>query len=201
MMLKDWLPKVGETPYEDLSGFKHFKKYPHPTRLDIDELEEENVLQATLKYLSKKPSSKIARFDFDWFLRLHKEMFGNVWDWAGALRTQNTQIGLDKLQIREALQGLSKDIPEWPTYFDDPNEIAARIHHRAVYIHPFRNGNGRWSRLLANIWLKQNDHGVTEWPVVADVSAIRHDYLNAVRAADNGDFHPLINLHREYMTT
>jgi hypothetical protein len=27
-------------------------------------------------------------------------------------------------------------------------EISARLHHRAVVIHPFLNGNGRWSRML-----------------------------------------------------
>lgn len=42
-------------------------------------------------------------------------------------------------------------------------EIAARIHHRAVQIHPFLNGNGRWSRMLVNIYLKQNGLQPTKW--------------------------------------
>ena len=43
-------------------------------------------------------------------------------------------------------------------------ELAVRIHFRAVHIHPFPNGNGRWSRLLGNIFLKQNDHPLVKWP-------------------------------------
>jgi Fic family protein len=42
-------------------------------------------------------------------------------------------------------------------------EISARLHYRAVVIHPFLNGNGRWSRMLANIYLKQNELKPTKW--------------------------------------
>lgn len=41
---------------------------------------------------------------------------------------------------------------------------AAEFHHRAVWVHPFEDGNGRWARLLANIWLMQHDQPVTIWP-------------------------------------
>ena len=43
----------------------------------------------------------------------------------------------------------------------DLSEQAVLLHHRAVQIHPFENGNGRWSRLLANIWLKKHAHPIT----------------------------------------
>ena len=34
-----------------------------------------------------------------------------------------------------------------------PDEIAVRFHHAIVFIHPFPNGNGRWSRLMADIFM------------------------------------------------
>ena len=60
--------------------------------------------------------------------------------------------------------------------------------------------NGRWSRLLANIWLKLHKLPLTEWPedVIGATSAIRDDYLAAIRAADTGDFAPLIEMHRRF---
>ena len=79
-------------------------------------------------------------------------------------------------------------------------EQAARLHHRAVRVHPFPNGNGRWARMLANVWLKRHDHMVTVWPeeTIGSKSIIRVEYLAAVRTADEGDEGPLIELHRRY---
>ncbi len=196
-MIVDWERRPGETPYEDLEGFIPVKIYPNPTRQQVDELEEENIRKATLKYLSKKPSKRKASFDYYWLLGLHREMYGDVWAWAGKTRTQNTQIGFDKYEIQGALMTLAADMQEWPNHFDFL-ECAMRIHHRAVQIHPFKNGNGRWSRLLANVWLKQNGQPLTEWPGIVGVSPIRDDYLAAVKAADALNFEALLALHRRY---
>lgn len=198
-MVKGWKQKPGETPYDDLGGFKQIKRFPSPSREIVDELEEENIRGTVIKYLSARPSEKIARFDYDWFLQLHAEMYGDVWEWAGQFRTTNTNVGVDKYQIREAMAGMALDVKEWPKHHKDPLEVAMHLHHRAVQIHPFNNGNGRWSRLLSNIWLKQNGHPLTEWPpAIAKESPIRDEYLAAVREADNLDFSRLWKLCREY---
>lgn len=196
-MVKDWEHRTGETPYDDLDGFKPSKLYPQPTRQHVDELEEENIRKATLKYLVTKPTRKTAPFDYYWLLELHKEMYSDVWEWAGKTRTQNTQIGIDKHEIGEALRTLAADIQEWPKHFDEI-ETAARLHHKAVQIHPFKNGNGRWSRLLSQIWQKQNGYPLTEWPSIVGESPIRNDYLHAVKEADNLNYAPLINLHKQF---
>ena len=54
--------------------------------------------------------------------------------------------------------------------------------------------------MLANIWLKQHGHAVTEWPeeVIGGGSVERGQYLAAIRAADNGDETPLLDLSRHY---
>jgi Fic family protein len=75
-------------------------------------------------------------------------------------------------------------------------EIAARIHHRAVQIHPFTNGNGRWSRMLANIYLKQNGLQATKWNenLLQEENPHRDDYIKALKKADNLDYKDLIKL-------
>ena len=77
---------------------------------------------------------------------------------------------------------------------------ATRLHHRAVSIHPFVNGNGRWSRMLANIWLKRHGQAIIEWPeeTIGSNSVIRDEYLGAIRAADAGDERPLRELHQRF---
>ena len=68
-------------------------------------------------------------------------MFGEVWDWAGKLRQIELSIGIKAYLVSTELKNLSDDITYWDknkTF--DVYETAARIHHRAVQIHPFQNG-------------------------------------------------------------
>ncbi len=90
--------------------------------------------------------------------------FGDVWDWAGKLRKIELSIGIKAYLVPMELKKLCDDITYWDknkTF--DIFETAARIHHRAVQIHPFVNGNGRWSRMLANIYLRQNSKMPVRW--------------------------------------
>ena len=136
-------------------------------------------------------------------LKLHREMFGDVWEWAGQTRTTNLNLGSPWHQVSIQLQDLCDDLAYWEKNWPDTIEQAAHLHHRAVQIHPFLNGNGRWSRLLANIWLKLNKLPLTDWPEdsIGATSVIRDVYLDAIRRADNGDFTSLIDLHRKYAAT
>lgn len=110
-------------------------------------------------------------------------------------------IGLPHYQIDTTLQTLLDDLAAWREFNSyDIIERAARLHHRAVQIHPFPNGNGRWSRMLANIMLKQDGSSPTLWPenTVGSSSDVRDEYLAAVRAADKFDFGPLVKLHQRF---
>jgi Fic family protein len=67
-------------------------------------------------------------------------------------------------------------------------------------VHPFLNGNGRWSRLLANIWLALHDQPVIFWPEtsIGSVSVARDEYLTAIRAADEGSYGHLMEMQSRY---
>lgn len=129
-------------------------------------------------------------------------MFGKVWKWAGQKRTCNLSIGVPFYQIDHDLKNLIDDLEAWRMHDSyDLIEQAVRLHHRAVQIHPFNNGNGRWSRLLSNVWLKRCGSAPMRWPeqTIKNESPIRQRYIEAVRAADRGRYGPLLTLHREYM--
>jgi Fic-DOC domain mobile mystery protein B len=190
----------GETPI-DLSHLTAEARAQGITnRRELSVLEAKNVATVFVKYLSAKPSSRLAPFTFNWALRLHQQMFCNVWKWAGRIRDHDVNIGDPHPSIRGALFSLLEDLKTWPGYQMPLIEQAVRLHHRAVKIHPFPNGNGRWSRLLSNIWLKRNDVSLVLWPeeLIGQQSLIRDDYIAAIRDADSGDYEALISMHVQY---
>lgn len=189
--------KIADATYlDDISGLKldTSKQY---TMDEIYLYEAKNITQATLKYLSLVPDKKLAPFAFEWFLLLHKEMFGEVWEWAGKLRQEELSIGVKAYLVSTEFKKLVDDLAFWEENKSfDVIEIASRIHHRAVQIHPFLNGNGRWSRMLANIYLKQNGLQPTKWNenLLSKENLHRDDYIKALKKADNGDYKDLIKL-------
>ena len=194
-----WDPIEGETPIDP----SHLKDKSIKIREQLNIAEAENILKPIVKYLGAKPSTKLAPYDLNWFKQLHEEMFCDVWEYAGNFRQEDLNIGIKWQDIQTELYKLEGDIAYWvenETY--ETLELAVRIHFRAVYIHPFPNGNGRWSRLLGNIFLKQNDHPLVKWPeetIGVEKSIARDAYLSAVKKADTGDMSELIGLHREYL--
>lgn len=159
-----------------------------------------NVNRAFLKYLAARPSSRSAPFDSRWLLKLHGEMFGDVWTWAGQVRTHDLNLGVAHHHIVESLSALVADLHSW-SGFDHPIEVqAVWLHHRAVQIHPFENGNGRWARLLSNIWLMLHERPIVAWPdrLLGETSEVRDEYLRAIQAADAGDDGRLTDLHRRF---
>jgi Fic-DOC domain mobile mystery protein B len=187
----------GETPIDDLSGLK---VKGITTRAELNFLEAANIEKVVAKYLTVRPSRRTAKFNYEWTLKLHKEMFGDVWRWAGVPRMHALNIGLASHVIPENLAMLLQDMESWPGFGIDFVEQAARLHHRAVQIHPFENGNGRWARMLANIWLKHNRQPLTLWPehVIGATSEARARYLEAIKKADGGEYEDLIAMHREF---
>jgi Fic-DOC domain mobile mystery protein B len=186
----------GQTPLPDSSGLK-IKIWMMG---ELHRAEEVNIHKATVKYFGKRLTKRSAPFDLSWVKKLHREMFGDVWRWAGQFRTGDLNLGIKWQQIEVSTQCLLDDLKSWTGYGVDLIEQATRVHHRAVQIHPFANGNGRWSRMLANIWLRLHKEPITSWPdeLHGGVSIIRKQYIDAIQRADNGDLDPLIELHRCY---
>lgn len=191
-------PIPGQTPLDDLSGLR---AKGIRTTAELNAVEAENIRKAILKYLISTPTRRSARFTVVWMLKLHVEMFGNVWTWAGTLRKRETNIGSPPQQIEIDLHNMLEDLKTWEKSDMPLLEQAARLHHAAVRIHPFPNGNGRWPRMLANIWLKLHGAQPIEWPesTIGTASTIRNEYLQAVRTADQGDISMLLALHQQFV--
>lgn len=197
-MMGDAPASDGQTPIDDLSRLR--PRWAR-TRHDLNELEAENIRKAHVKYLAARPSARLAPFTLAWLYRLHREMLGDVWTWAGHRRTTVKNIGVAPQQIEPQLHDLLLNLAAWRDCGMDLLEQATWLHYHAVRIHPFENGNGRWARLLANIWLKRHGHAIVRWPEsdLAQPDSPRHRYLAALRAADVGDMAPLLAFHRRHL--
>ncbi|HET9058207.1 MAG TPA: mobile mystery protein B [Chitinophagaceae bacterium] len=169
------------------------------TRGELDEFEQQNIEQAIA--WSLKRSFKVETvFTEDFLKAVHKRMYGNVWVWAGEFRNSNKNIDVDKWQIQAELRYLLDDVKYWyanNTY--QPDEIAIRFKHRLVSIHCFPNGNGRHSRLVADIVIEKIfklPHYTWGAGNLVKQGDQRSSYLSAIKEADNGDIQPLIKFAR-----
>ena len=166
-------------------------------RSELNEAEARNIAQAQLWLASNKKKDVCS----DTFLRkLHKKMFCDVWIWAGEYRTTERNIGIAPYQIPMKLMQLFDDLIFWidnKTYSN--YEIAVRLHHKLVQIHPFPNGNGRVSRLMADLVLQKLGGKTLYWgdTNLVDVSEVRRKYIDVLRKADAGDYTDLLNFTME----
>lgn len=169
------------------------------TRSELDEFEQFNIQKATEWVLTSRFNyTQILQIDF--IKTLHLKMFDEVWKWAGQFRKSNKNLGVDKSVIQTNLQVLLDDCTFWienKVYTVD--EIAIRFKHRMVSIHPFPNGNGRHSRLCADLLISHVfDKALFSWGHSSqlDAKAVRSKYISALQQADAGNILPLIEFAR-----
>jgi len=161
------------------------------TRGELNAAEQANIVEAeTWAFARKREVLDERMLD-----KLHERMFGRVWAWAGSHRRTGKNIGVDAYRIPTELRRMIDDCSYWiahATY--PPDEIAARFHHRLVWIHAYPNGNGRHARLATDLLLKQLGQPRFSWGQenLADAAQARRRYVDALRAADKHDIAPLI---------
>lgn len=130
----------------------------------------------------------------------HRRWLGNVYDWAGMERSVN--MGKGDFHFAAAAQ-----VPRLLTVFehdclarftpchdiDDASliEAIAVTHVEFILIHPFREGNGRLSRLLVDVMAVQAGHEPLDYSAWdADKAA----YFGAIQSGMAGDYLPMQRL-------
>lgn len=155
----------------------------------LNEWEAQNINEARKwAYIDRKTTDI---FTLKFIRLLHKKMFGNTWVWAGEWRTKQTNIGCTHGEIVNNLYALFNEIKYQLKEDVYPlNEIALRLHHKLVLIHPYPNGNGRHARLMTDIFLLDQKAPPFNWggTNLTNDSDSRKNYLNALRAADRYDY-------------
>jgi Fic-DOC domain mobile mystery protein B len=191
----------GGTPIGDAEGLL----LPETsTMADLSAAEAENILRAAGKHLRRRHNPRREWLTDDFLRTVHRDMFDGVWDWAGTYRRVELNIGVAPHLIREEIGKACTDARFWDSQTENPLPVlerAVRLHHRLAWIHPFRNGNGRHARLMADIYLNAHGHALPVWPS-GDISrkgGARDAYLAALKEGDRENFTPLMDYTRLYL--
>lgn len=165
------------------------------TQKDLNFFEQVNISEGE-KWLFKQEKQTLN----DAFIKeLHKRMFDQTWKWAGKYRTTNMNIGTDWQKVPQEMLYLCDDYKyQSENNVYDVDELAIRFAHRFVVIHPFPNGNGRCSRLLADWIAYVNGRERFSWGKdnLTIKSKARDLYIKALQNADNNEMEELINFAR-----
>ncbi|MCW2909344.1 MAG: filamentation induced by cAMP protein Fic, partial [Actinomycetia bacterium] len=143
----------GGTPLADEE--RQGLRLPVLTRDELNRAEAENITRAmSWLFFSRRRLQPGLVTREAWLRRLHRRMYDQVWAWAGQYRTTDRNLGVPYWQVRVDMRNVEADVGEWladsgaARYSND--ECAIRFGYRLVVIHPFPNGNGRWSRLASD---------------------------------------------------
>lgn len=165
------VPGYGETPVtddefatllpevRDLLGEPVSKATIYDLEQDAQRIVTEALLQRVLD--GDLPVDELLT---DHFLReLHKNLYDGIWAWAGVFRKVELNIGVDPTQIAVDLRNSLENIRWRWTQTDDwtPRMLGIAAHAEAVRIHPFVDGNGRTTRLLADLVFVATQDGET----------------------------------------
>lgn len=168
---------------------------------DIDDAETE-LLAALYQNVFSKNVHKLAFNDIkNW----HRQWLGNLYSWAGKLRTVNMSKGdfhfaiagqlpvlINKFE-RDYLQKFP-DLPEMPD--EDLAQYMAESHVEFILIHPFREGNGRISRLLLDLMAQQAGFHPLDYQLWEQH---KDYYFKAIQAGAAGDYRHVERLVREVL--
>jgi len=162
------------------------------TKDQLEKAELEGFIYA-YKVLFDKLSPR-TKFDLKYILKMHKLALNHLYAFAGKTRTVNMSKGGFMFPPALALDNALKEFNETvltnlPKSYESEElliQCIARVHAELLFIHPFREGNGRTARLLANLMAAKAGHKLLD---LENFSKEKFDeYVKAVKLAANRDY-------------
>lgn len=179
-------------------------RLPVLTPSELNRAEADNISQAmTWLFFSQRRLRSETVMRETWLQQLHRRMYNQVWTWAGRYRTTERNLGVPYWRIRMDMRDLEADVRAWLADTTagrfSHDECALRFGYRLVVIHPFPNGNGRWSRLASDALIVSLGGRRFTWggASLTETSELRRRYIRALQTADvEHDFGPLMAFGR-----
>jgi len=174
------------------------------TREELDRAEFESIANAEIwaSVRSRSISTKQILREA-WLKDLHGRMYGAVWVWAGTYRRRQTNLGCPPFEISTQMADSLAYADVWISQFRSggmtADEVAVRFAHKIVSVHPFSNGNGRWSRMVGDLLVMSLGQPRFTWGRgdLVTPGDTRDNYLRALKRADLMDMGNLMAFARE----
>ena len=165
---------------------------------DSDELDGAELVLLEQLYRSVfEQHFPLGRITVEMLKGWHHRWLGNIYAWAGQARTVNISKGgfmfapstrLPKLLDDFEVKYLASYTPCSDMSEEQLIEAIAIIHVELILIHPFREGNGRLSRLLADVMAVQGGHKPLDYQ---SWEQNRAQYISAIHAGMNMNYEPM----------
>lgn len=169
----------------------------------INEYEAKGIAKAELYTFELDTEASIST---TLILDIHKIAFGELYDWAGKWRTTHITVGqLDPPHPNQVIQSIYQFLDNLNFKLSISNTREEHLdclifaHYEFIRIHPFNNGNGRTGRILMNIVAMKLGYQPLELYYREGES--RKIYINAMKAADKGNYESLAILISKEMTS
>ncbi len=167
----------------------------------IDEHEASEQLRALNECLGL--FSQDHRFTADDICKVHELWLGQIYEWAGKYRQVNISKGGFPFAMARHVPTLMVEFEKnqlrqyTPCLFTNQEEIIhaiAEVHTELVLIHPFREGNGRLSRMIAVLMGLQA--GLPPLDFSSITGSFKKQYFSAVQAGMDLNYKPMEKIFR-----
>lgn len=171
---------------------------------EMDALEAANLFKATLWAIQHYSTNH--RFTAQDINLLHQQWLGTTYSWAGQFRQVNISKGgftfAMSAQVSRLMTEFERDVlaQYTPCNFKNWGEIIEALaitHCELVLIHPYREGNGRTSRLLTTLMALQAGLPLLDFSGITGKE--KQAYFQAVQAGLGRDYEPMKNVFRKVL--
>ena len=172
----------------------------------MDEIEASKLVETTDWAIRHVATDQ--RFTAADICQWHTEWLGEVYPWAGKYRQVNIgksgfmfamSAQVPRLMLKFERDVLARYSPCAFENLEDVLKALAVTHCELVLIHPFREGNGRLSRLLSQLLALQAGMPLLNFSSIKGKR--REDYFAAVRTSMERDYTPMIEVYRRVIKT
>jgi len=162
--------------------------------------EFEGFLKAEIQLTeSLAPGTK---FNVSYILKMHKLSLGHLYSFAGKYRDVNLSKGGFAFPaarfLPETMIGFENEILlKLPCKYDDKEALVkdiAKVHAELLFIHPFREGNGRAARILANLMSRKQGCDPLKFELITEKEF--SNYVLAVQSSADKNYEPMEKLIR-----
>ncbi len=134
------------------------------------------------------------KFNVSYILRVHKLALGHLYAFAGKYRDVNISKGGFAFPaarfLPETMETFESEILQnLPHKYKTKDELImdiAKVHAELLFIHPFREGNGRTARILANVMCRKQGYDALKFQLITEKEF--GEYVAAVQMAADKNY-------------